>query len=338
MGVSMKLKNKRRRSGLSKLISTTFLAAGGWLAYSNLAIKHNLDLPAAIAAERKVFHSPSAEKLSYYVDASSAGRPLVLLHSINAAASAYEMRPLFEHYRSQRPVYALDLPGYGFSDRSDRVYTPQFFQGVIQEFLASQVGEPADVVALSLTGEFAAIAAQANPSLFHSLVLLSPTGLSQEKEKRASQKAGRSGSSKALYPVFAFPLWSQAFYDLIATRASIRYFLQQSFLGPVPDTLIEYAYRTAHQPGAKNVPLHFISGKLFTPDILTQVYQHMRVPGLMVYDHDAFTGFERLPYLLENSMHWKAVRIIPTNGLPHWEQLPQTAAALDAFWADLKGN
>lgn len=338
MGIPKKPKNKRRRSGLAKLLNTTFLAAGGWIAYSNLLIKHNLDLPAALAAERKVFHSPTAERLSYYVDASTSGRPLVLLHSINAAASAYEMRPLFEHYRSQRPVYALDLPGYGFSDRSDRVYTPRFFQTVIQEFLASEVGEPADVVALSLAGEFAAIAAQSNPGLFHSLVLLSPTGLSEEKEKRASQKARRSGSSNTLYPVFSFPLWSQAFYDLIATRRSIKFFLQQSFLGPVPDTMVEYAYRTSHQPGARNVPLHFISGKLFTPDILTQVYQQVHVPGLVIYDHDAFTGFERLQYLLENSMQWKAVRIIPTNGLPHWEQLHKTSAALDSFWADVKGN
>ena len=39
-------------------------------------------------------------------------RPLLLLHSINASASAYEVKPLFEHYRQQRPVYAPDLPGF----------------------------------------------------------------------------------------------------------------------------------------------------------------------------------------------------------------------------------
>ena len=39
--------------------------------------------------------------------------PLLLIHSINAAASAAEVEPLFTHYRQQRPVYAIELPGFG---------------------------------------------------------------------------------------------------------------------------------------------------------------------------------------------------------------------------------
>jgi len=329
----MKMEKKRHRSsGAAKLWKTALLAAAGWVVYSNVAVKHDLDLPDAVAAERKVTYTPTVPKLSYYVDSSAAGRPLVLLHSINAAASAYEMRPLFEHYRGSRPVYALDPPGYGFSDRSRRGYTPALFQNAIIDFLASVVREPADVVALSLSSEFAAAAAQARPDLFRSLAVISPTGLDEDKKKRASQQAGSSGSSSWLYPLFSFPLWARPFFDLISTRASIRYFLAQSFAGPMPESLVDYAYRTAHQPGAENVPLHFISGKLFTPDIRTRVYQQMSTPGLIIYDRDPFTSFEGLQDLLNNSANLTAVRIIPTLGLPHWEQMSQTAAALDNFW------
>lgn len=333
MSMQAKRKYPRRSSGVAKLLQTAALAAGGWIIYSKTAVNHNMELPEALPAERKVYFSPVSEKLSYYYDNSAPGRPLVLLHSINAAASAYEMRPLFEHYRSRRPVYALDLPGYGFSDRSDRNYTPWLFQAAIEDFLETQVGQPADVVALSLSSEFAAAAAQAKPGLFHSLALLSPTGLGAEQEQRVEKQNGAGGRSKMLYALFASPLWAQAFFDLIATRASIRYFLAKSFTGPLPDTMVEYAYRSAHQPGAKNVPLHFLSGKLFTPGVRQQVYQRLTIPGLVIYDHDPFTQFDRLPDLLGNSIHWKAVRIIPTCGLAHWEQLPQTSAALDNFWA-----
>ena len=48
------------------------------------------------------------------------GAPLLLVHSINAAGSAAEVRPLYERYRARRTVFAIDLPGYGHSLRSDR--------------------------------------------------------------------------------------------------------------------------------------------------------------------------------------------------------------------------
>jgi pimeloyl-ACP methyl ester carboxylesterase len=103
----------------------------------------------------------------------------VLIHSVNAAASAYEMRPIFEQYRGKRPIYALDLPGFGFSERSDRRYTPQLFSEAIADLLRTQVREtqPVDIVALSLGCEFAASVALAMPERVRSLALISPTGL-----------------------------------------------------------------------------------------------------------------------------------------------------------------
>ena len=93
-------------------------------------------LAAAIDAPCHHIRLASAGCLSYYEDSDVEGRPLVLLHSINAAPSAMEMKPLFEHYRSRRPVYAPDLPGYGRSERNDIPYSPEMYADVLREFLA----------------------------------------------------------------------------------------------------------------------------------------------------------------------------------------------------------
>jgi pimeloyl-ACP methyl ester carboxylesterase len=307
-------------------------AVGGWIGYSALRINHRAPLPEALNAERRMFVSPHAGRISYYVDRSSgAGTPLVLLHSINAAASAYEMRPLFEHYRHERPVYAVDLPGFGFSDRSNRAYTPRLYIDAIIEMIESQVRNgPADVIALSLTGEFAASAALERPDLFHSLTLISPSGFSAPDNENGTQKAGRNSTSDRLYKGFSFPLWSQAFYDLIASPLSIKYFLKKSFVGPVDTGLIDYSYATSHQPGARFAPLHFISGKLFTPDIAERVYEKLELPVVAIYDEDSFVTFERLPEVIMPRPNWHAERITPTRGLPQWEQLDATARAIDS--------
>ena len=102
--------------GLGSLAGLTLAAAAGWILYSRYGINHHVPVVDAISADRDVFYSKSAGRISYYHDDYCPGRPLVLVHSVNAAASAYEMGPLFAYYRGKRPVYALDLPGFGFSE------------------------------------------------------------------------------------------------------------------------------------------------------------------------------------------------------------------------------
>lgn len=308
--------------------------AGGWLAYSALGIPHQVPLPDAILAERTPYASKHAGWLSYYADRSAAGRPLVLVHSVNAAASAYEMGPLFRHYRGRRSVYALDLPGYGFSNRMKRDYTPELFASTIAEFVETQVREPADVVGLSLSCEFIAHAAMAQPALFRSLVFISPSGMGETGSGRASQRTGPSGLAGGLHAAFAFPLWGRALFDIIATRRSIEFFLEKSFEGPITPGMVDYGYATAHQPGAEHVPLHFISGTLFTPDAAHVLYAQVEQPTLVLYDQDFYVSFDALPELLGQNKRWRAVRIIPTRGLPHFERLPETVAAMDGFWED----
>ena len=326
--------SQKRAFAPGKLLALPLALAGGWIAYSKLWIDHNLFLPNAfMEADWRFFESENAGKLNYYTHHQASGRPLLLLHSINAAASAYEMGPLFRHYSGLRPVYALDLPGYGFSERARRPYTPALFQSAILDMLENEIGEPADVVALSLSCEFAAAAALSRPELFHSLTFISPSGLNQQDTGRATQWADQRDQSERRRRLFAFPLWARPLFDLITTSRSIHFFLKQSFVGDVTPGFVDYAYAVSHQPGAEHAPLTFLSGRLFTPDICGQVYQNLTQPTLMIYDEDAYSRFDRLPELLQRNPNWQTARIVPSRGLPHFEKLSETVSALDRFWA-----
>ena len=320
---------------LSSAVAALGAAGLSWIFFSRKYIRHDLPLDDALDAERKDYASQRAGRLSYYVDKESKGTPLVLLHSINAAPSAFEMKPFFEHFRSERPVYAVDLPGFGFSERSDRLYSPMLYQNAICDFLQDVVGKPADVVALSLSSEFAARAAVHHPKLFRSLVMISPTGFNPPRMDRLAEGAQQRGTRNKLYAGLAVPLWNRPIYDLVASRPSIHYFLNKSFEGLVPDELVDYAYLTSHQPGAQFAPTYFLSGKLFTPAVRETVYNVLEQPALVVYDHDPYTNFEMLPSLLQGRDNWQGVRISPTKGLAHWEAPQRTFKAMVDFWSGL---
>lgn len=279
----------------------------------------------ALDAHRASLTTASGGGVSYYVDDSGEGRPLLLLHSINAAPSAFETRPLFEHFRGRRPVFAPDLPGFGLSERSDRAYSPELYAATIREFVEAVIGAPVDTIAMSTTCEFLARAALEAPEHFASLVLLSPTGLGDREPP--SEAAG-----DRLHRVFSLPVLGRGLYKALTSRASIRYFLNLNFADTAPVEMIDYAYATSHQPGARHAPFRFLSMKLFTRDAARALYSKLAVPTLVLYDRDPNVGFEKLPGLLANNPHLRAERIAPTLGLPHWEEPEQTFSALATFW------
>lgn len=324
--------------GAAGVVAALGGAAAGWCLYSTMGVDHQLPLKPAIAAEQRRFHSNTAGEISYYVAREAAGRPLVFVHSVNAAASPYEMRPLFDIYRAQRPVYALDLPGFGFSERTDRNYSPALYTAALTDLLANEVQEEGavDIVALSLGSEFAAFAALAVPERIRSLTLISPSGLGRAGGAfSAEEREERVQSSDRVLRGFSVPLWSQPFYDLLVSPPSIRYFLKQSFVGEPDAGMVAYGYHTSHRPGARFAPFHFVSGKLFTRDIRPTVYERLTQPVLVIYDEDGFVSFDQLPALLNRRANWREARIVPTRGLPQFEQLPETTAALDHFWAEI---
>ncbi len=289
-------------------------------------------LPEALTAPRADLVTRAGERMAWYGDRGAGGRPLVLVHSINAAPSSFEVRPLFEHYRGRRPVYSLDLPGFGHSARPTGRYTAEGFSAAIADFLERVVQEPADLLALSLSSEFAAraalLAAGPAPGRIASLVLISPTGFS------ARPPLG-SAAGRRLHRVLTLPLLGAGLYALVASRPSIRYYLGKSFTGACPPAMIDYAWATSHQPGARHAPLKFLSMQLFTRDAPTTLYGALPadLPVLAVADRDPYVTFERLPGFAAGHANWSYEPLAPHLGLPHWERLPALTAALDAFWA-----
>ncbi|MEQ1572428.1 MAG: alpha/beta fold hydrolase, partial [Myxococcota bacterium] len=102
--------------------------------------------------------------------------PVLLIHGFGAAAMQWVplVRALRPHVRS---VWAIDLPGHGFSHRPDRLTLDVLRDGVIEALdqVHSEIG-PAVVVGNSLGGAVALRYAHARPDRAVAVHLLSPGG------------------------------------------------------------------------------------------------------------------------------------------------------------------
>jgi pimeloyl-ACP methyl ester carboxylesterase len=102
--------------------------------------------------------------------------PIVLIHGIadNALTWSFIQGPLARKY----PVYAIDLPGYGFSGLPrDRFYmTLDEMCAVLEDYMREVIGHPALVVGNSMGGWLAVKLAWSAPALVRGIVLANAGG------------------------------------------------------------------------------------------------------------------------------------------------------------------
>ena len=181
----------------------------------------------------------------------------------------------------QRRVYAVDLPGFGFSDRSRRgPTTVRLYSDAVHDMLdviaAETGGQPVDALAVSLGCEFLARAAVERPERFRTLAAGHTHRLQPRPSGRLHGPPGIDPRGPGPLPALHLPalepgLLRPAREPAAASATSCR---RPSARSEIDEGLLDYDYLTTHQPGARHAPYAFVSGRLFSRDIRT-VYERL---------------------------------------------------------------
>ncbi len=112
---------------------------------------------------------------AHYVDANSdAKNSILLLHGLGGSVESWENN--IGSLSRRLHVIALDLPGFGLSDKPRIDYTIRFYYNFVAKFVESLKIAPLAVCGSSLGGHVAAELALHRPDLVSRLVLVCPPG------------------------------------------------------------------------------------------------------------------------------------------------------------------
>ncbi|WP_346775210.1 alpha/beta hydrolase [Wenzhouxiangella sp. XN79A] len=256
-------------------------------------------------------------------DREPAPNPILLVHSINASASAHEVRPLFAALAARGPTYAIDLPGYGHSERSERTYDQRLMidalHAMIDRIRDENDRKPVDALAVSISCEFLARAALEAPATIRSLALVSPTGLAKNAFTRGPPDA--DCRKPAVLRVLEVPWIGQPLFRLLRSPTSIRFFLRKTWgRKAIDEEFFRISCLMARFPGAHRAPFHFLSGYLFGADMPTN-YAALGLPTWLSHGvRGDFTDFSRAAVVADRP-NWR-ITAFPTGALPYLE-LPE---------------
>lgn len=183
------------------------------------------------------------------------GPDLVLLHG--NPSSTYTWRHVIGPLSTDHRVHAIDLPGYGFSEKPGAApYTSTWLAGHVVEYLKVADIESADLVGSSMGGEVASEIAALFPRSVRRLVLVAPAGLPSNEtvEPPAAFRLARWPVFAKLVPWLPLrPLLAatlrdayfdpslvsdtdvDAYYTPLRSKNGLRAFFARTTRGPDPD-------------------------------------------------------------------------------------------------------
>jgi pimeloyl-ACP methyl ester carboxylesterase len=272
----------------------TMLAGGAGvaaLAALNAAIRRNASDPddSALGGDAHFFHWKHGRVFYKSSGTATSAPPLVFVHGIGAGSSSFMWRKNFDELAQHFRVYALDLLGFGFSDKpATAPYSADLYVELITDFIREVSGYPANVIASSLGAAYTIRVADEHPELVTAMVLNGPAG-----SDSLNRRPGMAGA--AFYGLLQSPVLGTSFYNVMASERSIREYARDHLFynqHRVTDRLVTNLYATSHQPGAQHAIAAFLSGYLNTDT--RSPFSRLNQPTVLVWGkQDTTTPLEK---------------------------------------------
>ncbi len=256
------------------------------------------------------------------------GAPLVLVHSIHAAAWSMEWRNVAAQLAQSWRVISIDLLGFGASDRPDIAYSAELFTALITDVVREVAGEPAVLVGSSLGGAYVLRVAATHPELVRAVSLIGPAGISR-------LRAPGGAVNRWVQRLFRSAVPGRRLFNGLTSRFSIRFFLRDIYAdrGAMTPATVDLYWRGAHQPGARFGPAAFV-GMALNVDVRADLAT-VRCPVQLLWGREASQTPIREAAEAQAIRPWMPFVALPGGDLPHDEQPAAFVAALQGFLAEV---
>jgi pimeloyl-ACP methyl ester carboxylesterase len=190
-----------------------------WMQYANSSIRQVMKLR---GVKSQVAELSTCRMHYYHLHGTGRAPPLLLLHGLGSSANAF-FRSMFPLSKIFQEVWAVDLPGNGFSPRPPGGYLPIRAQvDAVLEFRKTVIGQKVVLTGNSLGGAMAMYAAAQEPESFSGLCLISPAGAQLEAHRMESLLKSFSVNNTADARVFANKLFAQPSLGILLFADELR--------------------------------------------------------------------------------------------------------------------
>lgn len=170
------------------------------------------------------------------------GNPVLLVHSLDVAASSEEWFRIRDKLAESHTVYSIDLLGCGLSEKPFMTYTNHIFAQLICDFIKIIIGKRTTVISSGNSSAFVISACDNDSTLFEKIILVSPENL----DKGQLIPGKRARTYKA---ILSMSVLGNLLYNIAVFRWNIRYNIRSDFYRKDRFTkdILDKCYEAAHR-------------------------------------------------------------------------------------------
>ena len=179
--------------------------------------------------------------------------PLLLVHGFGASTDHW--RKNIEELQQTFQVWAIDLLGFGRSQKPKLQYSGNLWRDQLHDFITEVISQPVVLAGNSLGGYACLCVAAQKPESALGLILLNSAGPFSDSQPKIPQNSFKKLIGSISRSILLQPWASYLLFQYVRRKSVIRKTLKQIYLdhSAVTDLLVEDIYRPSCDPGAPQV-------------------------------------------------------------------------------------
>lgn len=227
-----------------KTIATLLIASTATIHLMNKATEKKYNHTDILKNDKDEYYQFRFGKVRYTKTGS--GKPILLIHDLESGSSSYEFHQIINKLAEANTVYAIDLLGYGLSEKPELTYTNYFYVQLIHDFIQNVIKEKTTIITSGESSTIALMLNYMNTDLVEKMYFINPQYIFDMNIIPSKQ-------NKIMQTLYELPIYGTFIYYLFHQNEKIKNkFLSEYFYDPAKvkekdiNAYMESAYAGGH--------------------------------------------------------------------------------------------
>lgn len=159
-------------------------------------------------------------KIHYTV--SGTGPALLLVHSLNNGASSFEFNKIIKKLSKNHTIFAIDLIGYGNSEKPKITYTAYLYVQLLHDFIKDVIQQKTDIITSGKSNSYVTMLSMQYSININKLIFINPEDLKKLSLNPSTKDA-------VLKYIIESPLVGSMIYTILCSKAHLRYLFKKHY-------------------------------------------------------------------------------------------------------------